>query len=38
MPEYMSTTQAAEKWGISKRRVIVLCNEGRIDGLSVGNL
>lgn len=29
---YMSATEAAEKWGLSSRRVGVLCNEGRIDG------
>lgn len=30
--KYISTSEAAEKWNLSKRRVIVLCNEGRIDG------
>lgn len=30
--EYMSVTEAAEKWGISDRRVRVLCEEGRISG------
>ena len=30
--KYMSTFEAAEKWNLSKRRIIVLCNEGRIDG------
>ena len=29
---YLSTSEAAEKWGLSSRRVVVLCNEGRIDG------
>jgi Fic family protein len=29
---YMSTKQASEKWGISDRRVRVLCHEGRIEG------
>lgn len=29
---YMSTTQAAEIWGISDRRIRVLCSEGRIEG------
>ena len=28
--KYLSTFEAAEKWGISHRRVNVLCNEGRI--------
>ena len=30
--KYISTSEAAEKWNLSKRRIIVLCNEGRIDG------
>ena len=30
--KYLSTFEAAEKWGISHRRVNVLCNEGRITG------
>ncbi len=29
---YMSTKQAAEKWGISDRRIRVLCSEGKIPG------
>lgn len=29
---YISTKQAAEKWGISERRVRVLCGEGKIVG------
>ena len=29
---YISTAQAAEKWGISERRVQKLCDEGRIEG------
>lgn len=32
--EYMSAPQAAEKWGISERRVQILCAEGRIPGVS----
>lgn len=31
--EYISIAEAAEKWGITRRRVQVLCNEGRILGL-----
>ena len=27
--KYLSTFETAEKWGISHRRVSVLCNEGR---------
>ena len=30
--EYLSIAQIAEKWGLSKRRVQVLCSEGRIPG------
>jgi hypothetical protein len=29
---YLSTAQAGENWGISKRRVAILCDEGRIEG------
>ena len=29
---YLSTFEAAEKWGISPRRVGILCNENRIPG------
>lgn len=31
--EYMKVSQAAEKWGISARRVRALCAEGKIDGV-----
>lgn len=35
--KYISAKEAAEKWGISQRRVGVLCNEGRIrDAQKVG--
>jgi len=30
--EYMSAKEAAKKWGISKRRVQILCSEERIRG------
>ena len=30
--EYMSAPQAAEKWGISARRVQKLCEDNRIPG------
>lgn len=30
--EYIKVSQAAEKWGISPRRVRLLCAQGRIDG------
>lgn len=31
--DYISIAEAAEKWGITPRRVQVLCSEGRIPGL-----
>ena len=31
--EYMTANQAAHKWGISQRRVQILCSEGRIPGV-----
>ena len=30
--KYLSTFEAAEKWGVSPRCVGVLCNENRIPG------
>lgn len=30
--EYLSISQTAEKWNISRRRIQVLCSEGRIPG------
>lgn len=30
--EYLSIRQIADKWGISKRRVQVLCSQGRVKG------
>ena len=32
--DYLSAPQAAEKWGISERRVQILCSENRIPGVS----
>ena len=32
MNEYMTVLQASEKWQISRRRVITLCQENRIEG------
>ncbi len=29
---YITTTEAAEKWGISRRRVSLYCKDGRIPG------
>lgn len=34
----LSAKQAGEKWGISARRIAILCREGRIEGAQiVGN-
>ena len=36
--EYLSITQTADKWGISGRRIQILCNDGRIPGaIKIGN-
>ena len=36
--EYMSITQTSEKWGLSKRRIQVLCQDGRLSGaMKVGS-
>ena len=36
--EYLSIRQIADNWGLSKRRVQVLCAEGRIPGaVRIGN-
>lgn len=32
--DYISIAEAAEKWGITRRRVQVLCSQGRIPGLT----
>lgn len=29
---FMTVKQASEKWGISDRRIRVLCSEGKIPG------
>lgn len=31
--EYLSAKEVAEKWDISRRRVQILCEEGRIQGV-----
>ncbi|MDO4581406.1 MAG: DNA adenine methylase [Bacillota bacterium] len=33
--EFMSAREAADKWGISQRRVAVLCSENRIDNATM---
>ncbi len=36
--DYITTKEAAEKWGISDRRVLQYCNAGRIKGaVKMGN-
>ena len=30
--KYLSITQTAERWGISTRRIQILCAEGRVPG------
>ena len=36
---YVSAKEAAEKWGITQRRVAILCNENRVIGAqTVGNM
>ena len=30
--EYMTIQKAAELWGLSERRIQVLCSSGRLDG------
>ena len=34
MMDYILIAEAAAKWGITRRRVQVLCNESRIPGLT----
>ncbi len=29
---YLTTVEMSEKWGISSRRISLLCTQGRIDG------
>lgn len=30
--EYLTTAEVAEKWNVSRRRVTVLCETGRLEG------
>ncbi len=30
--EYLTTSEVAKKWDITRRRVNVLCDEGRVEG------
>lgn len=37
--EYITAQEAADKWGITRRRVQILCSEGRIEGsIKMANL
>lgn len=37
--EYLSVKEFSEKWGISPRRIQVLCNQNRINGAKrIGNM
>lgn len=37
--EYITAQEAADKWRITRRRVQILCAEGRIDGaIKMANL
>lgn len=31
--DYLTASKIAEKWGISQRRVQILCQQGRIEGI-----
>lgn len=36
--KYLSVPQTAERWGVSPRRIQILCNEERIPGaVKIGN-
>lgn len=30
--EFLTCAELSEKWGISSRRIVCLCNEGRLEG------
>ena len=30
--EYLTAGEMAEKWNISSKRVLLLCNQGRVEG------
>ena len=37
--EYLSVREVSEKWNISRRRIQILCTEGRINGATrIGNM
>lgn len=31
--DYLTTTEMSEKWGITSRRIAILCEQGRIVGV-----
>lgn len=31
--DYLTTIEMSEKWGISSRRIALLCEQGRIEGV-----
>ena len=31
--EYLTTSEMAEKWNISRRKVLLLCSQNRIEGV-----
>ena len=37
--DYLTTAEVAEKWNITRRRVTVFCEQGRIEGvIQKGNM
>ena len=34
MEKYITLSEASKRWGISDRRIRILCAEGRIDGVT----
>lgn len=37
--DYITAQEASEKWGITRRRVQILCSEGRVNGaIKIANL
>lgn len=37
--EFLTTSEIADKWSVSRRRVTTLCRDGRIEGaILIGNM
>lgn len=36
--EYLTTTEMSKIWGLSSRRIGVLCTEGRVEGAIKGKM